>query len=178
MTIEKNKVVMIDYTLKDSDGEIIDSSDSSEPLAYLHGNGNLIPGLERELEGKKPGDKLSCVVSPADAYGDYDENLVFTVKKTNFAEPDKIEEGMQFEAQSEGGSRAVTVVAVKGDDVTVDANHPLAGEDLHFSVSVVEVRDATAEELQHGHVHEGCGSGCGCDEEGDCGGESGCGCCH
>jgi FKBP-type peptidyl-prolyl cis-trans isomerase SlyD len=175
MVIEKNKVVIIDYKLTDSVGEVIDSSEDSEPLAYLHGNGNLIPGLEKELEGRKVGDKITCTVPPADAYGEYDDSLVFTIKKTNFAEPEKIEEGMQFEAQGEEGERVVTVVAIKDDDVTVDANHPLAGEDLHFDVSVVEVRDATEEELQHGHVHDGCGDGC----DGDCCGgeeESGCGC--
>lgn len=177
MVVEKDKVIKIDYTLKDSDGETIDSSEESEPLVYLHGNGNLIPGLEKQLEGKKEGDKLSCVVGPADAYGEYDENLVFTVQKSNFADPAKIEEGMQFEAHGEDGARVVTVVAVKGDEVTVDANHPLAGEDLHFDVKVVEIRDATAEELAHGHVHshDGCDDDCDCDceDEGGCG----CGCC-
>lgn len=177
MVVEKDKVIKIDYTLKDSDGETIDSSEESEPLVYLHGKGNLIPGLEKQLEGKKEGDKLSCVVGPADAYGEYDENLVFTVQKSNFADPAKIEEGMQFEAHGEDGARVVTVVAVKGDEVTVDANHPLAGEDLHFDVKVVEIRDATAEELAHGHVHshDGCDDDCDCDceDEGGCG----CGCC-
>jgi FKBP-type peptidyl-prolyl cis-trans isomerase SlyD len=175
MVIEKDKVVIIDYKLKDSEGELIDSSEGSEPLTYLHGNGNIIPGLEKQLEGKKVGDKLTCMVPPAEAYGEYDKNLIFKVKKTNFAEPDKIEEGMQFEAQGEDGERVVTVVAVEGDDVTVDANHPLAGEDLHFDISVVEIRDATAEELRHGHVHDGCD--CGCDEESGCGGGCGGGCC-
>ena len=175
MVIEKDKVVIIDYKLKDSEGELIDSSEGSEPLTYLHGNGNIIPGLEKQLEGKKVGDKLSCMVPPAEAYGDYDKNLIFKVKKSNFAEPDKIEEGMQFEAQGEDGDRVVTVVAVDGDDVTVDANHPLAGEDLHFDISVVEIRDATEEELRHGHVHDGCD--CGCDEESGCGGGCGGGCC-
>lgn len=179
MVVEKDKVITIDYTLKDSDGQTIDSSEESEPLVYLHGNDNLIPGLEKQLEGKKEGDKLSCVVHPGEAYGEYDENLVFTVKKSSFADPSKIEEGMQFEAHGEDGARVVTVVAVKGDDVTVDANHPLAGEDLHFKVSVVEIREATPEELSHGHVHEGhgcgCGDDCGCDGEESSG--CGCGCC-
>lgn len=169
MVIEKDKVVIIDYKLTDSDGEVIDSSESSEPLAYLHGNGNLIPGLEKELEGKKVGDKISCIVGPEEAYGEYDQNLVFTINKSHFADPDKVEEGMQFEAQGEDGSRVVTVVSVKDDDVTVDANHPLAGEDLHFDVHVVEIRDPTEEELKHGHVHESCGD-CDCED-------SGCGCC-
>ncbi|NLJ45769.1 MAG: peptidylprolyl isomerase [Treponema sp.] len=175
MVVEKDKVITIDYTLKDSDGQTIDSSEESEPLVYLHGNDNLIPGLEKQLEGKKEGDKLSCVVHPGEAYGEYDENLVFTVKKSSFADPSKIEEGMQFEAHGEDGARVVTVVAVKGDDVTVDANHPLAGEDLHFDVKVVGIREATAEELAHGHVHshDECDDDCDCGEEGGCG----CGCC-
>lgn len=174
MVVEKDKVIKIDYTLKDSDGKTIDSSEDSEPLVYLHGNGNIIPGLEKQLEGKKTGDKLSCVVGSADAYGEYDESLVFTVQKSNFADPDKIEEGMQFEAHGEDGERMVTVVAVKGDEVTVDANHPLAGKDLHFDVKVAEIRDATAEELTHGHVHshDGCDDDCDC----ECGDEGGCGC--
>ena len=175
MIVEKDKVIKIDYMLKDSDGETIDSSEDSEPLVYIHGNGNLIPGLEKELEGKKVGDKLACVVASAEAYGEYDENLIFTVQKSSFADPEKIEEGMQFEAHGEDGARVVTVVTVKGDEVTVDANHPLAGEDLHFDVRVVEIRDATAEELTHGHVHsqDGCGDDCECGEEDGCG----CGCC-
>jgi len=177
MIVEKNRVVSIDYKLTDSDGEIIDSSEGAEPLVYLHGNSNLIPGLEKELEGKKAGDKITCVVGAAEAYGDFDENLVFSVKKSNFAEPDKIEEGMQFEAHGEDGARVVTVVSIEGDNVRVDANHPLAGEDLHFDVAVVDVREATAEELSHGHVHGdhscGCGDDCDCEEDSGCG----CGCC-
>lgn len=181
MVVEKDKVITIDYTLKDSDGETIDSSEESEPLVYLHGNGNLIPGLEKQLQGKKEGEKLSCVIRPEDAYGEYDEDLVFTVQKSSFQDPDKIEEGMQFEAHGEDGARVVTVVAVQGEEVTVDANHPLAGEDLHFDVKVVGIRDATAEELTHGHVHsldgceDDCDDDCGC----DCGDEGGCdcGCC-
>ena len=174
MVVEKNKVITIDYTLKDSEGQTIDSSDDSEPLVYLHGNDNLIPGLEKRLEGKKEGDTLSCVIHPEEAYGEYDESLVFTVQKSNFADPAKIEEGVQFEAHGEDGPRVVTVVSVKNDEVTVDANHPLAGEDLHFDVKVVGIREATAEELAHGHVHshEGCGDDCECGEEGGCG----CGC--
>ncbi len=174
MTIQKDRVVSIDYELKDAQGLIIDRSEG-EPLSYLHGNDNLIPGLERQLEGKKAGDKLDCVIAPADAYGERDEELVFEVAKTNFAEPDKIEEGMQFQAQQEDGVHIVTVVGVEGDNVKVDANHPLAGKALHFSVTVKDVREASAEELEHGHTHGGCGCGCGdddgCDCEGDCGEE-------
>ncbi len=180
MIVEKDRVVSIDYTLKDDGGNLIDSSEGSEPLVYLHGNGNIIPGLEKRLEGKKAGDRVSCVIEPAEGYGEKDESLIFKVGKAEF-EGATVEPGMQFEAQSEHGSQLVTVVAVENDEVTIDANHPLAGETLHFDVNVVDVREATAEELAHGHVHGGCS--CGCDDEDcDCGdeecgcGEGGCGC--
>ncbi|HSV55537.1 MAG TPA: peptidylprolyl isomerase [Magnetospirillaceae bacterium] len=176
MVVGKDKVVRIDYILKDSEGQMIDGSGDSQPHAYLHGNGNLIPGLERRLEGREAGDRISCSVPPADAYGEYDENLVFKIRKFSFADPNKIEKGMQFEFRSEAGLRVVTVVAIEDDEVTVDANHPLAGEDLHFDVLVVDIREATPEELARGHVYSGeaceCESGCGCED--DCGDECRC----
>ncbi|MDX9959846.1 MAG: peptidylprolyl isomerase [Clostridia bacterium] len=181
MNIEKDRVVSIDYELKDSEGKIIDRSEG-DPLTYLHGNDNLIPGLERELEGKKAGDSLSVTVAPADGYGERDDELIFAVSKSDFAEPDKIEVGMQFQAHQEGSVNIVTVVGVTDDEVKVDANHPLAGKTLHFDVNVKEVREASAEELEHGHVHAAsgcdCGEGCGDDCEcGDgCGDDEGCGC--
>ncbi len=181
MIIEKDRVVTIDYKLQDSDGEVLDSSEGSEPLVYLHGNDNIIPGLEKHLAGKKAGDAVDCVVPADEAYGLHDDSLVVKVKKDEFGPDAEIEIGMQFEAHGEGGSQIVTVVGIEGDQVTIDANHPLAGEDLHFTVKVVDVREATSEELEHGHVHSECGCGCGddCgeDEEGGCG----CGCgggCH
>ena len=178
MNIQKDRVVSIDYVLRDNAGNLIDSSEGSEPLEYLHGNGNIIPGLEKNLEGKKAGDSLNCVIEAVDAYGERDDSLVFKVKKDDFDGAD-IEVGMQFEAHGEEGAQIVTVMAVEGDDVTIDANHPLAGEKLHFDVKIVEVREATAEELEHGHVHGGCdceeGCGCGDDCEDGCG-EEGCGC--
>ncbi|MBU0929322.1 MAG: peptidylprolyl isomerase [Spirochaetes bacterium] len=183
MDIQKDRVVSIDYMLKDAQGTMIDRSEG-EPLVYLHGNDNIIPGLERHLDGKKAGDKVQCVIAPADAYGEHDKEMVFTVSKKDFAEPDKIEAGMQFQAQEEGGMRVVTVVAVEGDAVTIDANHPLAGKELHFDVTVKDVREALPEELEHGHVHgdDECGCGCGGGEcgDGDCDDEGGCGCggCH
>jgi FKBP-type peptidyl-prolyl cis-trans isomerase SlyD len=178
MVVEKDRVVTIEYSLKDDGGNLIDSSEGSEPLVYLHGNGNLIPGLEKELAGKNAGDKLSCVIAAADAYGERDDSLVFKVAKSEFDGAD-VEIGMQFEAQGEEGAQVVTVIAVEGDEVTIDANHPLAGENLHFDVKVVEVREATKEEIEHGHVHGGCScgecgdecedEGCGCGDEGCCG---------
>ena len=181
MEIQKDRVVSIDYMLKDDQGQIIDRSDG-EPLTYLHGNDNLIPGLERELHGKVAGDRISCVIAPADAYGELDEEMIFKVAKSDFAEPEKIEVGMQFQAQDASGAHIVTVVGIEGDEVKIDANHPLAGKSLHFDVTVKDVREASPEELEHGHVHaeSGCGCGDGCCGDGDCDDEGGCGCggCH
>ncbi len=179
MIIEKDRVVSIEYSLTDDEGTLVDSSDGSEPLVYLHGNGNIIEGLETQLAGKKAGDHLTCVVEPAQGYGERDDALVFTVERSQFASGEKVEEGMQFEAHDENGARIVTVVGVEGDKVTIDANHPLAGAKLHFDVKVVEVREALPEELEHGHVHGGHEHGCGddCDCEGGCD-EGGCGCGH
>lgn len=170
MEVRKDRVVTIDYVLRDDSGKLIDSSAGAQPLAYLHGNENIIPGLERELEGKNPGDAFSCSVSPEDAYGDRDENLVFKVHKRDFGENVEVAPGMQFEAHGENGVQIVTVVGVNGDEVTLDANHPLAGETLHFDVKVVDVREVTEEELEHGHVHveDDCGDCCDC-ENGECG---------
>jgi FKBP-type peptidyl-prolyl cis-trans isomerase SlyD len=183
MVIEKDRVVSIDYKLRDSKGEVIDASEASEPLIYLHGNNNIIAGLEKHLMGKTTGDEVACVVSAKEGYGERDESLVFKVSKSDFGEGAAIELGMQFEAHGEEGAQIVTVMAIEGDQVTIDANHPLAGEELHFTVKVVDVREATAEELQHGHVHGGCecGEGCGdgCGEGEGCGdgcGQGGCGC--
>ncbi|MCX7028096.1 MAG: peptidylprolyl isomerase [Spirochaetes bacterium] len=174
MDIQKGKVVSIDYILRDTGGKLLDSSDEGDPLVYLHGNDNIIPGLEKQLEGKKSGDKLSCVVPAVEAYGERNEELVLKVSKKEFSPDAEVTPGMQFEAQSEEGSQIVTVMKIAGDEVTIDANHPLAGETLHFQVSVVDVREATAEELEHGHVHghDACECGCG---EGDCGDECSCG---
>jgi len=174
MVIEKNRVVSIDYKLVDDEGALIDSSDGGEPLVYLHGSGNIIAGLERHLEGKVAGDSVACDLAPSDAYGERDESLVFSVGKDEFEGTD-VEVGMQFEAHGENGAQIVTVVSVDGDEVKVDANHPLAGENLHFNVKIVEVREASAEELEHGHVHgaHDCDGDCGCDggdcEDGSCG---------
>lgn len=153
MEATKEKVVSIDYTLTDDKGNVLDSSSGRGPLAYLHGAGNIIPGLESALEGKSPGDSLSVKVSPAEGYGEHDAALVQDVPRSQFPPNVELERGTQFQAQTPQGPRIVTVVNVEDDSVTVDANHPLAGMELNFDVSVVEVRDAQAEELQHGHVH-------------------------
>jgi FKBP-type peptidyl-prolyl cis-trans isomerase SlyD len=152
MQIAKQSVVTIDYTLTDPHGEVLDSSTADEPLTYIHGSGSIIPGLENALAGKAAGDAIQVTIPPADGYGDRDEDLVQAVPRERF--PDgSIEVGMRFHAEGEDGTRVVTVVAVDEQKVTVDANHPLAGMTLAFAVKILEVRDATADELEHGHVH-------------------------
>lgn len=154
MKIEKNKVVSINYTLKSDDGEILDSSEGKEPLSYLHGQGNLIPGLESELEGKEEGESFKTEIEPSDAYGEYNDALIADVPRDRFSGVEDINVGMEFQAQtSDGGSQIVRVTEVGDESVKVDANHPLAGEKLHFDVTVAGVRDATEEEIDHGHVH-------------------------
>jgi len=154
MKIEQHQVVSIDYELKNDDGVVLDSSAGQEPLTYLHGTGGLIPGLEKALEGKVADDELQVSIPPAEAYGEFNDSLVQKVNKAAFDGVDKIEPGMQFQAQgNEGEVQSITVTEVDGDDVTIDANHPLAGQTLHFSVQVREVRAATDEEKDHGHAH-------------------------
>jgi len=153
LTIKKDSVVTFNYTLKDDDGTVIDSSSPDEPLAYLHGHGNLVPGLERELEGKAAPDKLSVKVTPADGYGEYSREQVQKVPRRTLKGIAKVTVGMRLHAQTEQGPRPVTVTAVTGDMVTLDGNHPLAGKNLNFDIEILDVREATAEELEHGHVH-------------------------
>ncbi|MGH8243518.1 MAG: FKBP-type peptidyl-prolyl cis-trans isomerase [Steroidobacteraceae bacterium] len=153
MHIEKNRVVTLHYTLRDDQGSVIDSSSGRGPLSYLHGKGNIIPGLEQALAGKSAGDKLDVTVAPAQGYGQRDERLVQIVPRHKFGEVAGLSPGMQVRATGAQGPRLVTVVRVDRDFVTVDGNHPLAGRTLHFSVEVAEVRKATHEEVSHGHVH-------------------------
>ena len=153
MKIEKNRVVQIHYTLKNDQGEVLDSSAGNDPLPYIHGMGALIPGLEKELLGKQAGDKFTTVIAPADGYGDYNEDQVFQVSADDFDEEDQLEVGMQVQLDSENGPAIATVTKIEGDEVTLDLNHPLAGESLHFEVEVIDVRQATTQELNHGHVH-------------------------
>lgn len=154
MLIAKNTVVTIDYTLTDDAGTVIDSSSGQAPLAYLHGVGNLIPGLESALEGQAAGAALQVRVEPEHGYGVRDERLVQAVPREAF-EGGEIEVGMRFRARTDDGEMVFTVMEVGRDKVTVDGNHPLAGVPLNFAVTVVGVRDATTEELSHGHVHDG-----------------------
>ncbi len=156
MQISQNTVASIDYKLTDGDGQVLDTSEGREPLTYLHGAGNLIPGLESALEGSAPGEEVSVTVDPSEGYGERDENLIQQVPKSAFEGVDQIEAGMRFQATDEQGQgRVVTVTGVQDEEVTVDANHPLAGVPLNFEVNVVDVREASAEEVEHGHVHTG-----------------------
>lgn len=153
MQIAQNSVVSIAYTLTNDEGQLIDTSEGGAPLVYLHGAQNIIPGLENALVGKQVGDKLKVSVEPTEGYGEYNPDAVQVVPKHMFSGIDTIEAGMQFHAQTDYGMQVVTVAAVEGDEVTVDGNHPLAGQTLHFDVEVVAVREASKEELEHGHVH-------------------------
>lgn len=153
MQITKNKVATIDYTLKNDAGEVLDSSDGGQPLAYLHGTGNLIPGLENALEGHSPGDSIQVSIPPEEGYGLRDESLRHEVNLSQFDSVDNLEVGMQFLVPSDDGDHVIRVEEIKGNKVTIDGNHELAGMTLHFDVTVREVRDATKEEKAHGHVH-------------------------
>ena len=153
MHIEARKVVTLNYTLTDNEGNVIDQSTDSS-FAYLHGANNIIPGLETALTGKSAGDSLNVSVEPSEAYGERDPEKTQSVPRNMFPEDTEIELGMQFHAQGPGGETlVVTIAGVEGDTITVDGNHPLAGVPLNFAVEVIEVRDASEEELDHGHVH-------------------------
>jgi len=154
MKIASNTVVTIHYTLKDDKGELIESSIGGDPMEYIHGVGNLIPGLESKLEGKEKGAKLSVVVPPEDGYGENDPELIETVEKAEFESMEDLSVGKEFQYDDEDGNVFhVRVTGVDGDKVTVDGNHPLAGQTLAFEVEVLGVREASKEEVEHGHVH-------------------------
>lgn len=154
MTIAQQKVVTIHYKVVDVDsGEVIDSSEGGQPMTYLHGAQNIIPGLEQALEGKQVGDEFETTIAPADAYGEYSDERVQQVPMEAFQGVEKVEPGMAFTAQTEHGPVNLIVTEVDEATVTVDANHPLAGKALNFSIKVESVRDASEEEMAHGHVH-------------------------
>lgn len=155
MNLAQNLVGAFEYELTGPDGETIDKSKPGEAMPYLHGAGNIIPGLEAELEGKTVGDELTVVVQPAMAYGERNEQMLQEVPKEAFQGVDTLEVGMNFTAESNNGPLPVVITAVGEDTVTVDGNHPLAGMVLTFKVKVTEVREATPQEIEHGHVHAG-----------------------
>ena len=153
MQVAAKKIVSIEYTLKDDDGNVVDSSKGGDPLVYLHGANNIIPGLEKSLEGKTSGEEVNVRIPPEEAYGMRDDAKVESVNKAMFGD-ENIKVGAQYHAAGPNNEHfVVTVVDVKDEMVTIDANHPLAGIHLNFDVKIVEVREATDDELSHGHAH-------------------------
>lgn len=153
MKVAENKVITINYTLRDDNKKILDSAQNNDFL-YLHGAQNIIPGLESALEGKAVNDELSVSIAPADGYGERNDDMTQVVPKEMFGTEEGIEVGQQFHAASPDGQEImVTIVAVDDENITVDGNHPLAGVTLHFEVQIMDIRDASAEELEHGHAH-------------------------
>jgi len=159
MIISPNKVVVLHYAVSDSEGTLIDSSYDEEPMAIIHGSGYLIPGLDNALAEHKTGDKFEVSVSADDAYGQREDGFVQTIPKEIFGDIEDLAVGSQLRATTDDGEQTVIVVDMTDEHITVDGNHPLAGIDLTFDVEIVEVRDATEQELEHGHVHaaDGCG---------------------
>lgn len=157
MLIATNSVVAIHYTLTDTEGEVLDASGPGQPLVYLHGAGNLIPGLEHALLGRTAGDNFSVTIAPSDAYGELIPDLVQQVSRDLFGQDQELVLGMRFSGNTPQGPIHVTITAIEGDQITLDGNHPMAGRTLHFEVTVDAVREATEDELLHGHVH---GAGC------------------
>ncbi len=153
MIISDGCIASFHYTLTNNDGQTLDSSESEGPLVYLHGAANIVPGLEKELAGKKVGDTLTVTVPSAEAYGPRDDNMLEEMSASMFSGVEKIEVGMEFHAETENGLQVVSVAAVDGDKVTIDGNHPLAGVDLTFDVEITGIREATEEEKTHGHAH-------------------------
>ena len=153
MQISKNSVVTLNYTLKNDQGEVLDESQDNSFL-YMHGAGGIIPGLEGHLEGKSAGDSFTAHIEPADGYGERDDSMVQVVPRDMFDKEHPVEEGIQFHAEGpEGDMLTVTVTKIEGDDITVDGNHPLAGIALNFDVKIADIREASAEEIDHGHAH-------------------------
>lgn len=150
MQIAKNTVVTIHYTLKDDEGNLVDSSEGGQPLAYLHGVGNIISGLESALEGHQEGEEVSVTIPPERGYGPHHSELIQVVPRDRFEIDEDIQVGMQFKAQTTNGTHVVTVTQIDGNDVTIDGNHPLAGQTLNFDVAVESVREASSEEITHG----------------------------
>jgi FKBP-type peptidyl-prolyl cis-trans isomerase SlyD len=153
MQVADNMAVSIHYTLSNDDGDVIDSSVGDDALVYLHGKGNIISGLEQALYGKEVGDKFNVRIPAEDAYGEFMEERVQVIPRSMFEGIDELEVGMKFHADVSSGPGVVSIVAIDGDDITIDGNHPLAGMALTFDVEIVDVRPASREELAHGHIH-------------------------
>ena len=154
-SVQKDVVVSMEYSLQ-VDGEEIDSSKGQDPLQFLVGHGNIISGLEREMMGMKVGESKDVVVQPADGYGEYDDEAFMDVPRGEFPQDMPVEEGLELSVRDDQGqSRYARIDSIEGDVVTLNFNHPLAGDELHFNVKIVDLRDPTSEELEHGHVHQG-----------------------
>ena len=154
MKVGKDKVVLMHYTLKNDSGDVIDSSDGADPLPFLQGHGNIIPGLESALDGSKVGDKLDVSIEPEKGYGLRMKDAIQEIPSSALQGVDEVKVGMQLLSQDKDGNAfLVSVTKIEDDKITVDGNHPLAGQTLHFSVSIESIRKAEAEELSHGHVH-------------------------
>lgn len=153
MQIAERTVASFHYTLTDDAGRVIDSSSGHGPLTYLHGAGNIVPGLEKAMLGRSAGDAFDVVVAPEEGYGEPNEMLVQVVPRAAFQGVDELAVGMEFQAQTPQGPMSVAIAKIEGDEVTVDGNHPLAGRTLHFAIEVTDVREASLEEVMHGHVH-------------------------
>jgi len=153
MKIEENKVVQIHYTLKDDGGKVLDTSEGQDPLTYMHAEGAIIPGLFKAITGKEVGEKISVVVKPDEGYGDQDDSMVQKVSREAFKEMDDLAVGVKVQAETDHGIQIAVVTNITDEEVTIDLNHPLAGVTLHFDVEVADIREATGEEISHGHVH-------------------------
>ena len=167
MQISKNKVATFDFTVTSESGETLDSSKESGPFSYVHGIGYLVPGLESAMEGKSSGERFSITIPPAQGYGEWDEGLLQVIPKSVFDKVEDLQVGHQIQIEDPNGTRIVSVTEIDEDGVTLDGNHPLAGVTLNFDIAIVDVRDATEEELLHGCVAghgDDCGCGCDCHE--------------
>jgi FKBP-type peptidyl-prolyl cis-trans isomerase SlyD len=154
MPIAQNKIVTFNYTLKDDTGNVLDSTEGSTPFSFLSGNGQILPKLENAMDGMLVGSKKNVKISAPDAYGTYNENAVQQVDRNNFPENADLQPGMQFVANSPEGNQMPFIISeVKDNNIKIDFNHPLAGKDLEFDVELIDIRDATAEEIAHGHAH-------------------------
>ncbi|WP_423822988.1 peptidylprolyl isomerase [Salinisphaera sp. SPP-AMP-43] len=154
MQAQRDNVVSIHYVLRDTEGEVIDQSAEGQPLSYLHGHDNIVPGLEKALEGHAEGEEVQTTIEPDEGYGPYRDELVQKVNREAFQGVDELAPGMSFRAESDAGPMIVTIKEVDGEEVTVDGNHVLAGQTLDFTVNIADVRQATETEIEHGHVHD------------------------
>lgn len=175
--VAKDLVISMDYELS-VDGEVVDYSEAGDPIEFIQGYENIIPGLEKAVEGLSIGNAKEVFVKAVDAYGEYDADGFVEVPKAEFPADIPLEIGLEISVTNDDGEEmAAYIEEVSLESITLNFNHPLAGKDLNFKIKIVAIREATAEELEHGHVHgDECECGCDCDGEGDCGCEDGCDC--